>query len=366
MKTTRNLNSKYVMRDDNSSSDCLCYDPTRRQPYSTPPYKGDCMSAISGYDGPHCGSGPPPLPTQPSGNQTAIAVCNAYAKCATPGGCLWYNGNTPTITALNYGRLISASQPKTEQDSWSCKFSGKDVNGNPGGRGCNPNNKEGPGSCAVEIKQKDYNPYFTGGNYAACGIAVGDMAGAGNSWPQAPKQCIEYGICKSGKVYPCYNALVANGIIAAPAPAPAPAPGPGPGPGPGPAPAPAPGPGPGPGPGPAPPGEFGSNCANDNDCFSRNCVKSKCARKKSHHSKPSHSKPSHSKPSHSKPSHSKPSHSKPSHSKPNHTPSPGPSTDSQGLSTPAVVGISVGGIVLVLGIAVGIIYLAKKKKKGRK
>jgi hypothetical protein len=36
------------------------------------------------------------------------------------------------------------------------------------------------------------------------------------------------------------------------------------------------------------------------------------------------------------------------------------------LSTPAVVGISVGGIVLVLGIAVGIIYLAKKKKKGRK
>ena len=232
MKTTRNLNSKYVMRDDNSSSNCLCYDPTRRQPYTnplkpcnssndcTPPYKGDCMSA-SGYGIP-CpgGSGPPPLPTQPSGNQTAIAVCNAYAKCATPGGCLWYNGNTPTITALNYGRLISASQPKTEQDSWSCKFSGKDVNGNPGGRGCNPN-EEGPGSCAVEIKQKDYNPYFTGGNYAACGIAVGDMAGAGNSWPQAPMQCIEYGIC-DGKVYPCYKALVANGIIASPAPIPSP------------------------------------------------------------------------------------------------------------------------------------------------
>ena len=56
----------------------------------------------------------------------------------------------------------------------------------------------------------------------------------------------------------------------------------------------------------------------------------------------------------------------PKPSPPTPKPSPGPSSDSQGMSTPAVVGISVGGVVLLIGIIFGIIYLAKKKKKGRK
>jgi hypothetical protein len=42
--------------------------------------------------------------------------------------------------------------------------------------------------------------------------------------------------------------------------------------------------------------------------------------------------------------------------------SPGPSTD-QGLSTPAVVGISVGGALLLIGIIFGIAHLANKKRK---
>ena len=31
-----------------------------------------------------------------------------------------------------------------------------------------------PAAASVEIRQKDYNPYFPGGNYNACGIANGD------------------------------------------------------------------------------------------------------------------------------------------------------------------------------------------------
>jgi len=48
------------------------------------------------------------------------------------------------------------------------------------------------------------------------------------------------------------------------------------------------------------------------------------------------------------------------------SPGPAPGPTDQGLSTPAVVGISVGGAVLLIGIIFGIAHLAKKKKKGRK
>ncbi len=51
---------------------------------------------------------------------------------------------------------------------------------------------------------------------------------------------------------------------------------------------------------------------------------------------------------------------------PGPSPSPTPSPESRGLSTPAIIGISIGGVVLVIGIGLVIMNLVKKKKKGRK
>ena len=47
-------------------------------------------------------------------------------------------------------------------------------------------------------------------------------------------------------------------------------------------------------------------------------------------------------------------------------PSPSPTTESKGLSTPAIIGISVGGVALVIGIGLVIMNLVKKKRKGRR
>ena len=51
---------------------------------------------------------------------------------------------------------------------------------------------------------------------------------------------------------------------------------------------------------------------------------------------------------------------------PGPSPSPTPAPESRGLSTPAIIGISVGGVVLVIGIGLVIMNLIKKKRKGRK
>lgn len=101
---------------------------------------------------------------------------------------------------------------------------------------------------------------------------------------------------------------------------------------------------PGPAPGPAP-GKLGGKCKEEGKkCDGKLiCKRNKCRR----------------------PSPSPPPGPSPNPS-PGPSPPPGPSPDSEGLSTPAVVGISVGGVVLLIGIIFGIIYLAKKKKKGRK
>ena len=51
---------------------------------------------------------------------------------------------------------------------------------------------------------------------------------------------------------------------------------------------------------------------------------------------------------------------------PGPSPSPTPSPESRGLSTPAIIGISIGGMALVVGIGLVIMNLVKKKRKGRK
>ncbi len=51
---------------------------------------------------------------------------------------------------------------------------------------------------------------------------------------------------------------------------------------------------------------------------------------------------------------------------PGPSPSPTPSPESKGLSTPAIIGISIGGVALVIGIGLVIMNLVKKKRKGRK
>ena len=51
---------------------------------------------------------------------------------------------------------------------------------------------------------------------------------------------------------------------------------------------------------------------------------------------------------------------------PGPSPSPTPSPESRGLSTPAIIGISIGGVALVVGIGLVIMNLIKKKRKGRK
>lgn len=48
---------------------------------------------------------------------------------------------------------------------------------------------------------------------------------------------------------------------------------------------------------------------------------------------------------------------------PGPSPSPTPSPESRGLSTPAIIGISIGGVALVIGIGLVIMNLVKKKKE---
>jgi len=254
MKTSRNLNSKYVMRNSPS----------------------------------------------PNANQS-VKVCMGYANC---------------VPKKQNGDWVS-SCPLARGNQWAqCQNPGDLDEKRTAGKGGDP--ATGPTTC-----------YFKNGTVT---IKALNEPGAGDPCI-APVQLGP----KDGSPmndFSCYNALKDAGCIisssASPSPPGPPGP-PGPSPKPTPKPTPSPSPSP-PGPSPSPTGKLGGKCKEGKKCDDNLiCKSNKCIRP----------------------------------SNPSPKPTPGPSTD-QGLSTPAVVGISVGGALLLIGIILGIAHLANKKKKGRK